>query len=209
MSDRVVELVGSLTEEAWQHLVEACSAVNRFNELTAIIDSLGYHQTPTIEGFAVQCRDNLGFGMMALVGEPPRLIVKPGERYDPRDGMLTRPEDCFLTLANQNPSPLDPYLDKNVKIVTEPRRPRRDAVDAMRRSLGLECGWRCFYCGNPGNESVGPDNRTWHVDHVYPQSKSGDNKEDNYVLSCATCNISKGKQSAIEFVNKREARNAS
>jgi len=45
------------------------------------------------------------------------------------------------------------------------------------------------------------DGRVWHVDHAYPIVHGGDNRRDNKVLSCATCNLSKGPKSAKEFAN--------
>jgi 5-methylcytosine-specific restriction endonuclease McrA len=35
------------------------------------------------------------------------------------------------------------------------------------------------------------DGKSWHTDHVIPGSKGGANKDDNVVLSCATCNMRK------------------
>ena len=63
--------------------------------------------------------------------------------------------------------------------------------------------WRCFYCGVVGAEDLGPDGRFWHVDHVYPISRGGDDKPDNHVLSCASCNLGKRTLSAMEYFARK------
>jgi len=75
----------------------------------------------------------------------------------------------------------------------------RVPVVRLRNALGDSCSWTCFYCRSVGDESVGPDRRSWHVDHVYPIAKGGDNQADNLVLSCATCNLAKKHQTANEY----------
>jgi 5-methylcytosine-specific restriction endonuclease McrA len=42
-----------------------------------------------------------------------------------------------------------------------------------------------------GCKTVQGDGKSWHTDHVIPRSKGGTNKDDNVVLSCATCNMRK------------------
>jgi len=65
---------------------------------------------------------------------------------------------------------------------------------------GEDSPWMCAYCLKLGSQSVGPDGRSWHVDHIYPVSKGGDNLPDNLVLSCATCNLQKGALRLKEFL---------
>lgn len=43
---------------------------------------------------------------------------------------------------------------------------------------------------------------TFHFDHVEPYSKGGEDSVDNLVLSCITCNISKGSMSVSEWRHK-------
>lgn len=39
-----------------------------------------------------------------------------------------------------------------------------------------------------------------HIDHIVPVSGGGTNARENLVYVCATCNISKGKKSLLEFI---------
>jgi len=53
---------------------------------------------------------------------------------------------------------------------------------------------RCAYCGNEGNATTGPDGKSWHMDHVTPLSRDGEDCISNMVKACATCNLSKGRK---------------
>ena len=51
----------------------------------------------------------------------------------------------------------------------------------------------CAYCGRVSNDSyLDPDNEIWHMDHVVPLSKGGNDSLENIVKSCANCNMKKG-----------------
>lgn len=63
--------------------------------------------------------------------------------------------------------------------------------------LGTEFYWTCVYCQKTGTQERGPDGRGWHIDHAYPKALGGDDDPDNLILACATCNIRKGKKTAI------------
>lgn len=73
-------------------------------------------------------------------------------------------------------------------------------MHSERQRLGAESNWTCFYCRKQGAPELGPDARPWHLDHPYPIARGGDDKLDNHVLSCATCNLKKHAQSAREFL---------
>jgi 5-methylcytosine-specific restriction endonuclease McrA len=79
-------------------------------------------------------------------------------------------------------------------------------MQAERERLGKETQWTCFYCHRVGDELNGPDERAWHVDHSYPISRGGDNKPDNLVLACATCNLQKHSRSALEYLKLMDNR---
>jgi hypothetical protein len=49
----------------------------------------------------------------------------------------------------------------------------------------------CAYCGECGDERLGPDGRPWHLDRIWPGALGGEYTEDNVTLSCSTCNCSK------------------
>lgn len=75
----------------------------------------------------------------------------------------------------------------------------RTPLLAERDRLGAETGWKCFYCGEVGQERFGPDGRVWHVDHAYPIFHGGDDQPDNHVLACATCNLEKKSRTAKDY----------
>lgn len=78
----------------------------------------------------------------------------------------------------------------------------RQNVANEKERLGKEQGWSCCYCRMKGSERCGPDNRPWHVDHLYPVVRGGDNKPDNLVLACATCNLKKKAKLLAEFLQE-------
>ena len=57
-------------------------------------------------------------------------------------------------------------------------------------------GLRCFYCG----KQTKPNKRNY--DHLIPYSRGGLSTTLNGVISCATCNLKKGKMTRIEWVKK-------
>lgn len=50
---------------------------------------------------------------------------------------------------------------------------------------------RCHYCNRSGSLEIGPDDRPWHIDHMNPISRGGSDDDDNLVLACARCNLTK------------------
>lgn len=98
-----------------------------------------------------------------------------------------------------DPDVLDEYYERGpISPRKEAPKASRTGMGAPRYRLGKASGWRCFYCHGVGSETVGPDERMWHVDHVYPLVRGGDNEDDNHVLACATCNLKKHALSAME-----------
>jgi hypothetical protein len=51
----------------------------------------------------------------------------------------------------------------------------------------------CFYCGAVGNEQ-GCNGSHWHADHIIPKHLGGSNERWNFVRSCASCNLEKGRK---------------
>ena len=51
---------------------------------------------------------------------------------------------------------------------------------------------KCWHCGVP----VGDD---YHVDHLIPLSRGGSNSPENIVISCPSCNLSKGAKLPQEW----------
>ena len=89
---------------------------------------------------------------------------------------------------------------RTAKIGKSGERRRSKIKASIADRLGYEPEeWVCVYCHGVGDLDTGPDGRIWHVDHAYPRVYGGDGKRDNLVLSCATCNLSKGKKTANQF----------
>lgn len=64
-----------------------------------------------------------------------------------------------------------------------------------------ECSRTCQYCYRAGDDRLGPDGATWHIDHVIPLSKGGAHERSNWALACAQCNIKKRDKPA-ELIRK-------
>jgi len=89
-------------------------------------------------------------------------------------------------------------IPKTTKIKQFPKREpyksisRNKKVVAKARKLLWEIK-SCAYCGRVSNDSyLDPDNEIWHMDHVVPLSKGGNDSLENIVKSCANCNMKKG-----------------
>lgn len=107
-----------------------------------------------------------------------------------------------------SPEILDPFWEQGPMRAKVPSPTKRQlVVSKERHRLGKESNWTCFYCRHEGSEQFGPDERVWHVDHVYPIVRGGDDLPDNHVLACATCNLSKRARTALEyFAGERKSR---
>jgi len=51
---------------------------------------------------------------------------------------------------------------------------------------------RCRYCGKKVDDY-------WHLEHIIPKSQGGENKIENYGVSCPTCNMRKGGRTPKGF----------
>lgn len=60
----------------------------------------------------------------------------------------------------------------------------------------LSHDFKCHYCNNTLN------NKDWNLDHFYPLSRGGKNKNTNIVPSCRRCNMMKGDLNGYDFINK-------
>jgi hypothetical protein len=70
---------------------------------------------------------------------------------------------------------------------------RKPITTPTKRDVWDKCSGRCWYCGKKLNPFF------FHFDHVEAHSKGGMDSVDNLVLSCMTCNISKGNKSVSEW----------
>lgn len=71
---------------------------------------------------------------------------------------------------------------------------RAHRTESWRADFIKRSGFRCHYCNRNGAADLGPDDRPWHVDHMHPVSRGGPDEDDNLVLACKRCNLSKGAQ---------------
>lgn len=58
----------------------------------------------------------------------------------------------------------------------------------------MHTGQICNYCGSTEN---------LEIDHVFAQKFGGKDKADNFILSCRSCNSSKGKKDLMEWMSFR------
>lgn len=143
--------------------------ITDYMEVRLVLEELGY--------------GTLHFDMESAFNPLPQLELSGGNRT------IDGPEDLDEFIAQ---GPIRRVTAANAARV------RRSPQMAERDRLGAETGWTCFYCQGKGDDVKGPDRRAWHVDHVYPVSRGGDDEQDNHVLACATCNLKKHAASALE-----------
>jgi len=79
---------------------------------------------------------------------------------------------------------------------------RRRIPNWLRQYVIERDGQRCQYCGSQGTFALGPDDESWHIDHVIPIDRGGPTRADNLTLACATCNVRKGTMPAYLFVSR-------
>ena len=152
---------------------------DRYNEIVNDLNALGYWQFGHIESVTVACQ------------------CKGAGHYS-----ITTVDDLFQLMDKG----LTPHFNEDIGFPRSARRktkPGHVKRLALVKKLGDACQWACVYCGLKGDEKVGPDTRTWHVDHLFAKVNGGDYLPDNLVLSCATCNIKKNRLLLCEFIAKR------
>jgi len=67
-------------------------------------------------------------------------------------------------------------------------------ISAKRKKVYNKTNGRCAYCGKR-LELLG----NWHIEHMLPRSRGGQNSMDNLVASCEACNRRKGAKTVGEF----------
>lgn len=67
------------------------------------------------------------------------------------------------------------------------------------RTLLAQYGYKCYYCESKINQK---EKNSFHIDHYIPIAKGGTNEISNLVISCPTCNMSKGAKMPEEFMIK-------
>lgn len=69
----------------------------------------------------------------------------------------------------------------------------------LRHQIAKKARGICFHCGKRAARAdisrrghlrfFDENENTYHIDHLKPRSKGGDNSGKNLVLSCASCNV--------------------
>lgn len=85
------------------------------------------------------------------------------------------------------PRPRVLRLVRYVKMAWKYRRTGR--MGFSREGVKMRDGYRCVYCGAPGNT----------IDHVHPQSRGGGTTWENCVTACTRCNQRKGDKTLAEL----------
>ncbi len=94
---------------------------------------------------------------------------------------------------------------QNIRGVTCGPIPRIRLSDSRQLDILQSQGGRCIYCFKEISHDMG----NLHFDHFIPYSYCGSNEEDNFVASCAECNLRKGSKifdsiaDARVFINER------
>jgi 5-methylcytosine-specific restriction endonuclease McrA len=81
------------------------------------------------------------------------------------------------------------YDELAQEVVAESKDKRRAFRGRLRASIWQRDKGRCFYC-----DKQIMDGERWHADHVIPHTLGGQTVENNGVVSCPPCNLSKGKR---------------
>lgn len=72
---------------------------------------------------------------------------------------------------------------------------------SLRVSILERDNYTCRYCERKGTKKWDPDRYRWHIDHMLPRSRGGNNHPDNLALACAKCNMAKHMMTADEFTH--------
>ena len=67
------------------------------------------------------------------------------------------------------------------------------------RNLLEQYKYKCYYCNTNINHK---EKNSYHIDHYIPIAKGGTNDVENLVISCPTCNMSKGAKDPFVFMLK-------
>lgn len=64
-----------------------------------------------------------------------------------------------------------------------------------------DADFRCTYCG-----TFGSNKNYLTIDHVFPKTLGGDNRQSNLTCCCLDCNRTKGSQLLTTFIKQRKIR---
>jgi len=73
-------------------------------------------------------------------------------------------------------------------------KPENSFTESDLQTIKIKSRFRCFWCGANISEM-------YHIDHIIPLSKGGNNEPSNICLSCEKCNFSKGFLMPFNFIH--------
>ena len=172
--------------------------VDDYNRAAQLLRESGYHQIGELD---FHPRGSVSY-------DYDRGAADKADRYPYWFGNPTQNRVNFLSireicnLLGRGPISEADTLKRVIDIESRqnPRGPKKPKNFEVVERLGKSQSWVCFYCTAPGDNSHGPDGRVWHIEHIYPLVDGGDSKDDNLVLSCATCNLRKGRKLASDIL---------
>ncbi len=173
-----------LIAEAVGFLEETHYWIARFNEVSAVLWSLGYNQMPEAEDVSGYAKAKSTAGSTIFISKD-WLQKIPGQE----------PEALHPAHIQEYSRPSPSSGKNHSRVIPKPK----VMFSEKRKQFGEKQGWVCAYCSVQGTPEHGPDLRQWHLDHIFPKSADGDDMDDNLVLSCATCNLKKHARSALAF----------
>jgi len=106
-----------------------------------------------------------------------QVIARDEERKRHRDLEAERIVERRRKDLAQSTNPLRLGLNRQIRIDRE----------AIKKRDGL----KCRYCGQEGTVDTGPDGARWHIDHIHPVKRGGNNYPENLALACRLCNSKK------------------
>lgn len=93
----------------------------------------------------------------------------------------------------------DAFLDDDTLETESAQKKQRKTISRMvRMAVWEKTDGHCIYCG----ERMNPFSR-FHVDHLDPVARGGDDDLENLVPACATCNVQKHALSLEQFRQRR------
>jgi len=125
-----------------------------------------------------------------------RICKYCGKVFIPTNG---RQKYC-LTIECQRGKNKGYYIkrEKKIKLYYEQNKEKyRNKSNKRRLKLRFEIlkrdNFTCQYCGRKSPEVI------LEIDHIYPKSKGGLDKAENYITACSDCNVGKGDSILNEF----------
>lgn len=126
-------------------------------------------------------------------------VEKPLDKFEKdkrvKGGRTTRCKACKASLNDRART-----LYSRLKHRAEQDRQPLEVTLKQIQALFAAFDGKCIYCGTSEDEAGRPH----HVDHLVPVSAGGRHHISNLVLSCASCNSSKGNKPFFQFYLEKQ-----